>query len=470
MLQAARPHTFGMATPNYATRRAKKLRHKYLTWEHPKGSGIKIAEMPNRTGGKAYGVSYQVRIPAKLLGVPGKRGIHQRGTKQEAERLAEDRFIALRKHGTEFSKIPAEVQRQAAIAWSKLAEHNAKQGLKLSLLEVVDAGISVLSPIGGQRTFAEVCIELRNSKSERLRARSIDQSTERDFRRRSLALENLGLGSRLVSEITRTDVLSTLSELAKTRAQRTVLNFRNTLAEVFNHAKARQYCPSNPLDGLTTEDRKRLGGEKAQRNLDGINILKVDEARRLLRAAHESGEPGMLATTALRLFCGLRTAEATRVDWSEVHWLDAKPYVHIPAGKAKGRRNRHVSIPENAVAWLRLCNPPAHGKVDPQSPKTYTKRYGRITRLAEIGHHDKNGNWKSDWESNDTRHSYGSYHYALNGNSVETAKQMGHKHGDEVLFNHYRTLVSKDAAEEYFSIMPDAEAGIVTPFPAAAQG
>lgn len=44
----------------------------------------------------------------------------QRGTKAAAERLAEDRLVALEKHGREFSKIPSSAQREAAIAWSLL--------------------------------------------------------------------------------------------------------------------------------------------------------------------------------------------------------------------------------------------------------------------------------------------------------------------------------------------------------------
>jgi integrase len=228
------------------------------------------------------------------------------------------------------------------------------------------------------------------------------------------------------------------------------------------------------MEHFTREDYKRLGGGAAERNLDGINILTVDEARRLLKAAYEleqqPGEtPGMLATVVLRLFCGLRTAEVTRLDWSEIHWLDAKPYVHIPAGKAKKRRIRHVEIPANALAWLRLRNPPASGVIAPGSPKGYTRRFARIAKLARLGQFAENGEWKTAWENNDTRHSFGSYHYALHGDAMLTAKLMGHKQGDEVLFSHYRTLVKKETAAEYFGLLPEIAGQEPIPFPAAAQ-
>jgi integrase len=228
------------------------------------------------------------------------------------------------------------------------------------------------------------------------------------------------------------------------------------------------------LAGRTRIGLKTLGGENADRALDEINILSVDEARRLLAAAHDSDEPDMLPGVVLRLFCGLRTAEVCRLDWNEIHWLDAKPYVHIPASKAKKRRIRHVDISENAVAWLRLCNPPASGRIvtgtgeAKKDAKAYCQRFRRISKAAGIGKETEDGDWQSEWQSNDSRHSFGSYHLALHGDSLRTAAQMGHKQGDDVLFAHYRALVRPEAAKEYFAIMPAADVSRVTTFPRAA--
>ena len=492
------------SAPVPAKRTKKKPQHP--TWEHPKGSGIKIAEMPNKTKGKVYGVSYQVRIPASLLGVPNKREMHQRGSRAEAERLAEDRFMALKRYGNRFSEIPAKAQEQAATAWGILNEHNEMQRRslveragfnrrtteslpagareaelkrleaqlaadvakhELNLLDVVRAGIRALAPAGGLRTFAEVSAELRESKAARLKLGGLDPSTESDFRRRSQRLDGL-LGASVVSLLTVQDVDGALRKLGATLGQRSVLNFRNTLSEILRYAKAKQYTPSNPLENFTKEDFKSLGGMAAERKLDAINILTVEETRRLLEAAKSHGETGMLATVVLRLFCGLRSGEVARLDWSEVHWLDPKPYVHIPAGKAKKRRIRHVDIPENALAWLKECNPSASGPIDPFSPKTYSKRFGRISRKAGIGREDESGRWQSDWENNDTRHSFGSYHYALHGDALRTAAQMGHKQNDDVLFAHYRSLVRKEDAQQFFALYPLAKASKVEQFPAAA--
>ena len=65
------------------------------------------------------------------------------------------------------------------------------------------------------------------------------------------------------------------------------------------------------------------------------------------------------------------------------------------------------------------------------------------------------------------RHSFGSYHYALHGNSVETARILGHKTDDTVLFSHYRALTSKDHGSAYFAIFPKQD-GKVVQFPVTA--
>ena len=53
------------------------------------------------------------------------------------------------------------------------------------------------------------------------------------------------------------------------------------------------------------------------------------------------------------------------------------------------------------------------------------------------------------------RHSFGSYHFALHGNSLETSRQLGHRASDQVLFDHYRALATKEQAERYFAIKPE---------------
>jgi len=446
--------------------RKKKL--KSPTWEHPKGSGIKIAQMPNKTGGVAYRESFQIRIPAELTG--GKRELVQRKTQVEAERLAEDRFVALKKHGTEFSKIPADAQKKAALAWSLVTEAARESGLKLDFIEVVKAGLRSLNPAGGLKTLADVVAELVASKELRQKAGKLDASTLHDFKVRTNRIA-ASLGTQPIGSILHTEISGWLAKLAKDGAQfggalgaRSVRNYRNTLSEIFRHAKGRRYCAENPFDRFTKEDLKTHGGLATEKQAISPNILTVSEARMLLDSAQLSKDPGMLASTVLRLFCGVRTTEVCRLDWSEVRAWSDTPHVLIPAGKAKKRRIRDIELPANALAWLKLCPAPAKGLIIPgnedvkKKTKAFCKRFGKVVRDAGI----------AEWENNDTRHSFGSYHLALHGDSRRTATLMGHKQSDEVLFTSYRALVTKAQATEFFGIVPAGAAEKVTEFPQAA--
>ena len=83
---------------------------------------------------------------------------------------------------------------------------------------------------------------------------------------------------------------------------------------------------------------------------------------------------------------------------------------------------------------------------------------------AGFGANDAKGVWQSTWENNAMRHSFGSYHYALHGNPLETARLLGHKASDQVLFDSYRALATKAHAEAFFAISPPATAGKLVRF------
>ena len=58
------------------------------------------------------------------------------------------------------------------------------------------------------------------------------------------------------------------------------------------------------------------------------------------------------------------------------------------------------------------------------------------------------------WKQNALRHSFGSYHLALYSDAAKTALEMGHTSTD-LLFKHYREVVTKDVAEKWFGFTAD---------------
>ena len=53
------------------------------------------------------------------------------------------------------------------------------------------------------------------------------------------------------------------------------------------------------------------------------------------------------------------------------------------------------------------------------------------------------------------RHTFASMHLALHESADKTSHQMGHRK-DDVLFEHYRKLVSRQEAENFWGILPMA--------------
>ena len=56
------------------------------------------------------------------------------------------------------------------------------------------------------------------------------------------------------------------------------------------------------------------------------------------------------------------------------------------------------------------------------------------------------------WPHNVTRHTFVSYHLAGGENAAKTALEAGHT--EQMLFAHYRELVTPEAAAEFFAIFP----------------
>ena len=429
------------------------------TFEHPKGSGIVISRIDNQNNGVTYGESFEIRIPKKLTST--KREKYQRKTRQDAIKCAEERFLALKRHGTQFSRIPASIQQEAAIAWEMLDPHG------ISLIEAAKAAILHLRPAGGRVTLAAVLRELRESKQARFEAKTLSEPTNDDFRSKSLKIE-AALGARSIHEINAEDIKKWLTQIEKVGVdgdgkvlkQRTIRNYRNTLSEIFAHAFAKQYIAQNPFDRFSKEDYKALGGERPKTDIDNIKILKPEEVRNLLKAACTAKHKPILGTVVLRLFCGMRTGEVSKIDWRDIHWSIPEPYVHVSARIAKKRNIRHIEIPSNLLAWIKFINPPAEGRVAPGKGKlkAYANKFSKLSIDAGFFTLKENGTKKSSWGVNDTRHSYASYLYSINGDAIKTSAQLGHQQGDQMLFSHYRSIANKKAGEEYFNIRPKKSA------------
>lgn len=425
---------------------------KLSTWEHPKHSGIKIREKVNQSGLETYGVSYQVDVPDKVTGRGRQR--KQFASKDAAEDWAADQWKGFSKQGEVYFRASTEERNEFANLLPKLR----KAGVTLT--EAVEFALPRIRPAGGDRTLTDVVQAMQTAKADMLTRGILRDRSERTFRTISNKITE-EFGDTLVRELTLDQITSWTKKLKV--APRTTKNYLNIFSEILNEAKARSYVHENILDRLTKTDRKELVGIDTATTPE---ILSIDEAQRLLQAAAQQPDLDLLAAVTLGLFCGIRTEELKQLQWKDVRINEG--FVTIGAEIAKKRRIRNVTIPQNALAWLSLC-PDRTGAITRSAHyNDYQKRFQKL--LKEAGfveqYTDANGKQKERvaWKTNAMRHSFGSYHFALHGDSIKTSNELGHRQGDTVLFEHYRALTTKKSGESYFQIQPAASDSKVTEF------
>ena len=197
----------------------------------------------------------------------------------------------------------------------------------------------------------------------------------------------------------------------------------------FSFAKSRGYLPQSEATALELVPMAKEGEATTE-------IFQPADMRRLLAAASVHELPLLL----IGGFAGLRVAEIKRLEWKAVD-LERK-IITLRADQAKTASRRIVPISDGLAAWLRLL--PQDGKVVPE-------RAPDLTKLAE--------KQAMEWPRNALRHSYISYRLAIVKDAARVALEAGNS--PDIIFKHYRELVTEEDAQEWFSIVPSA--GSVAP-------
>lgn len=426
--------------------------NKLKSWIYPKNSGIRIREKINTSGKEAFGISYAVTIPSK---VSGKARIRKQFDEQsKAETWAQEQWNGAQNQGKVYFDATSAERNEFADVLPLLREKG------ISIREAVEFALPRLRPEGGDKTLAEIVEELRKSKVSMLSKGTLREHSERAFRIRSERIVE-EFGEKLARDLTLPEVRIWLDGMDL--APRTIKNQLHCLSEVLRYAIARQYTADNVLERLTDGDRKEIYGNDEGKEPE---ILTPTEADRLLHAALEHSRNDLLGAVTLGLFCGLRTEELKKLEWKDVR-LD-EGFVTIGSSVAKKRRIRNVTLSPEAIQWLTCCNDRTGELTRSSSFNDYQKRFQRLLKHAGFTeeHTGEDGKKKKRvvWKKNAMRHSFGTYHFALHGDSIKTSNELGHKQGDNVLFENYRALATKKQAESYFGIVPPANANKVVRF------
>jgi integrase len=161
-----------------------------------------------------------------------------------------------------------------------------------------------------------------------------------------------------------------------------------------------------------------------------VSIFTPEQIGSLLAKADDTLRPFL----AIGAFAGLRMAELQRLDWSEID-LD-RGFITVAASKAKTRQRRLVPISDNLKLWLTPCKRTIGPVCAHQRPQL------AAAALCE----------GFEWPDNGLRHSYISYRLAILHDTARVALEAGNS--PEVIFGHYRELVTPEAAKAWFSAQP----------------
>ena len=380
-----------------------------------KHRGITIRRRLN-TGGT---ISFRVECPISWF---NRTTFRQFKTKEGAKRFVDSQLDQTAQHGQLANLLSAEQRLDAHNAYNRLSER------KVSLVECVDFYLKHSDPVIGSTTMSELIAgyleDAKKGKGTRngrpLRSRSLQDLKNR------LEKFAVSFGSKSPGEVRSLDVENWLDRDEWTL--QTKRNYYRTLNTLFGYACRKGLCPSNPMAGLSEPKPEEKAPE----------ILTVAQCEKLLTAAMKTeAKLGMLGYIVLGLYCGIRTAELNRLDWSAID-LEAG-LVTISPAIAKARSIRNTTIPKNAFEWLKHCR----ARTGPVAPSSLRKRFHQVRSIAKI----------KEWPVNAMRHSAGSYHYAMHEDAAMTAAFLGHAQ-DGVLFRHYRALTRKRDAEEFYSLLP----------------
>jgi integrase len=206
-------------------------------------------------------------------------------------------------------------------------------------------------------------------------------------------------------------------------APRTQRGYLMDVRTLYAFCKRRGICTSNPA----------LAAECPELAHKTPGIHSPGEVSIVLETAREA-DLNVCRCLAVRYFAGLRASEAERIEERQIRRED--PVIEVGADISKTRKRRLVTIQPALGAWLDLGG---------ELPlRDVSNRMRALVKTVEAK--------GVLWPQNAPRHSFCSYHLAMWQKAGETALEAGHS--EQMLFQHYRALVSKKEAESFWAIRP----------------
>ena len=299
------------------------------------------------------------------------------------------------------------------------------------------------------KTVQEVVTEFMEAKEEgrstRLRGNGRNVSDKYLYQLRLKLDAFAGQVKGLIGSVT-AEAVNDFIHKRKGASGRTKNNYLQALNVLFEFARKQ---------GYVTRDFDLMDKVESAAEEDfEIEIFTPQEFKLLLAHCPDSLAPVLV----LGAFAGLRTAEIERLDWREINLADK--FIEVKARKAKTRARRLVPIVPALASWLESFrrrtieerrragehlaeDQQLEGPVWPQSLPYLFELQRDTAKEAGV-----------EWKHNALRHSFISYRVADVKNVAEVALEAGNS--PDIIFQHYRELVTGERSKEWFGITPDA--------------
>lgn len=277
-----------------------------------------------------------------------------------------------------------------------------------------------------------------------------------------------------LSSVTRQDLIDFLEP----HKDETFNTYRRYLNIFFNWCVRLRFIEDNPVASIEAINKRRMAKfDKPP------HVLHYEDCVKLLKSTLEN-DPGLIRFTATCLQAGLRPEREA----PQLRPGDIGEKIHVRGRTAKDRQQRYIEIVPALKEWLALPlgNQPGDkdGPLPPlQGPsvgdwpiKNLRKRFEAVRAKAglikieiktrpkkkgdgvvKVGQKITDAGWGQDC----MRHTFASAYFAVYG-AEKTIEALGH--GDyDMLFGHYRKLMTKEEGGKILSITPDICLGIKKP-------
>ncbi len=155
-----------------------------------------------------------------------------------------------------------------------------------------------------------------------------------------------------------------------------------------------------------------------------------------LLALVKARKPALLPWVACSAFIGARVSELEKLDWKHINF--ERGFVEVASEKVRTKARRLVPLQDALRAWL------APFRKESGPINVFASPHLILSKLA--------GSAGLSLKRNGFRHSYISYRVAVINDTARVALEAGNS--PDIIFQHYRELVSPEEAAEWFGTVP----------------